>query len=243
MLIENNQTQAYTLTTRLLIVCGAVGPLLFILVFLLEGITRPGYSAWHNFVSDLSQSDQGWVQIVNFLICGVLTLCFAFGLRQVFRSGKGAVWGPLLLGIFGLSTVVAGIFVTDPSLGYYPLGTSSSTQTLHGTIHGTNAPLVFVSLTIAIFVLARRFASDPAWRGWALYSLVTGLICVATFIAGLAVAVLDEKGIFPQSPAGLLERVSIIVGWGWIALLALRLLRQMRSSASPAHSAGEAETR
>ncbi|HKV59861.1 MAG TPA: DUF998 domain-containing protein, partial [Ktedonobacteraceae bacterium] len=181
--------------------------------------------------------------IVNFLICGVLTLCFAFGLRQVFRSGKGAVWGPLLLGIFGLSLIIAGLFVTDPSLGYYPPGTSSSTQTLHGMIHGANAPLAFGSLTIAIFVLARRFASDPAWRGWALYSLVTGIICVVSFIACLTVAVLDEKGILPQSPAGLLERVAIIVGWGWLALLALRLLRQMRSSASPAHSAGEAETR
>lgn len=242
MLTRNNQKQIYPLTTRLLIVCGAIGPLLFIVVFLIEGAIRPGYSAWHNFVSDLSQSNQGWVQIASFLICGVFVLCFALGLRQMFRSGKGAVWGPLLLGLFGLLLIIAGLFVTDPSLGYYPPGTSSATQTLHGTIHGTNAPLVFGALTIAIFVLTRRFASDPAWRGWALYSLITGIICIVTFIAGLAVAVLDEKGILSQSPAGLLERVSIIAGWGWIAMLALRLLSQMRSSASPVRSAEEART-
>ena len=178
-------------------------------------------------------------QIANFLICGVLALCFAFGLRQVFRSGKGATWGPLLLGIFGLSLIIAGLFVTDPSLGYYPPGTSGSTHTLHGTIHGINAPLAFGSLTIAIFVLARRFASDPAWRGWALYSLLTGSILVGSFIASLAVAVLDEKGILPNSPAGLLERVAIIIGWVWIALLAIRLLRQMRPSVSSTSSTGE----
>src|SRR3984893_8778873 len=106
MLTENNQTrqaQSYPLVTRFLIACGAIGPILFILAFLVEGATRPGYSAWHNFVSDLSLSNQGWMQIANFLICGVLVLCFALGLRQVFQSGKGSVWGPLLLGIFGLS--------------------------------------------------------------------------------------------------------------------------------------------
>ncbi len=232
MLTENHQTQNYPLITRLLVACGAIGPLLFIVVFLIEGATRPGYSAWHNFVSDLSQSDQGWMQIANFLVCGVLMLCFALGLRQALRAGKGAVWGPLLLGIFGLSLLVAGLFVTDPSLGYYPPGTSSSTQTLHGMIHGTNAPLAFGSLTVAIFVLARRFASNPAWRGWTLYSLLAGIICVVSFIACLVVAILDQKGVFPNSPTGLLERIAIIVGWSWIALLALWCLRQMRSSVS-----------
>jgi len=239
MLTKNNQTLNYPPVIRLLIAGGAIGPLLFILVFLIEGVIRPGYSAWHNFVSDLGLSNQGWIQSANFLICGVLVLCFAFGLRQIFRSGKGSTWGPLLLGIFGLSLIIAGIFVTDPSLGYYPPGTSSSTHTLHGTIHGVNAPIAFGSLTIAIFVLARRFASDPAWRGWALYSLVTGIIFVGSFIASLAVAVLDGKGILPYAPVGLLKRIAIIVGWVWIALLALQLLRQMRPSVSSARSIRE----
>ena len=214
MLAKKNDKLDQSLTTRLLIACGAIGPLLFILVFLIEGATRPGYSAWHNFVSSLSLSDQGWMQIANFLLCGLLMLCFALGLRQELRSGKGVVWGPLLLGVFGLSLIIAGLFVTDPSLGYPP-GTSSSTQTLHGTIHGANAPLAFGSLTIAIFVLARRFARDPAWRGWTLYSLVTGILFVGSFIACLAVAQLDpldrsEDGVskLPLPPP---EAVALIV--------------------------------
>lgn len=234
MLTENQQAHQYSLATRLLIACGAIGPLLFILIMLIEGATRPGYSSWHNFASDLSESEQGWMQIANFLLCGVLMLGFALGLRQVFRSGIGRVWGPLLLGLFGLSLIIAGLFVTDPSLGYYPSGTSSSIQTLHGTVHGTNAPIVFDSLTIAIFVLARRFASDLAWRRWVLYSLVTGVLLPGFFIACLVVATLDQKGLLPNAPAGLLERIAIILGWGWITLIALRLLRQMRSSVSSA---------
>ena len=128
MLAENNQTREYPLTTRLLIACGAIGPILFILAFMVEGATRPGYSAWHNFVSDLSLSNQGWMQITSFLVCGICVFCFALGLRRVFRSGRGAVWGPILLGVFGLSLIIAGLFVTDPSLGYYPADTSSSME-------------------------------------------------------------------------------------------------------------------
>lgn len=130
--------------------------------------------------------------------------------------------------------LIAGIFVTDPSLGYEPAGMPAGVQTLHGTTHGTDAPLVFGSLTFALFVMARRFAGDPAWRGWFLYTLLSGLLLIVSFIACLTVAVLDEKGILPNSPAGLLERVAIIIGWGWIALLALRLLSQMRGLASSA---------
>ena len=89
----NNQMQHYSLITRLLIACGAIGPLLFILVFLVEGATRPSYSAWRNFVSTLSLGNQGWEQITNFLVCGLLVLCFAVGLRWVLRKEKGALWG------------------------------------------------------------------------------------------------------------------------------------------------------
>jgi hypothetical membrane protein len=234
MLTENHQTQNYSLGTKLLIACGVIGPTLFILTFLIEGAIRPGYSAWRNMVSDLSLSDQGWALIASFLVCGVLVLCFAVGLRRVLRSGRGALWGPLLLGIFGFSLLIAGIFVTDPSLGYDPVGVTAGVQTLHGTIHGTNAPLVFGSLTLALFVMARRFAGDPAWRGWFLYTLLSGILLIGSFIACLTVAVLDEKGILPNAPAGLLERVAIIVGWVWIVLLALRLLSQMRGLASSA---------
>ncbi len=203
---------------KLLLACGAIGPLLFIVVFLIEGATRPNYSALHNFVSSLSLGDQGWVQITNFLICGMLVLCFAIGLQRVLHSGKGSILGPILLGIFGLSLIGAALFVTDPLLGYPP--GASSTPTLHGTLHVLLSLVAFIALPAACFVLARRFAADPAWRGWTLYSIATGILVVVFFIAADVVASPNSN-----APAGLVQRLSIIIGWGWIALLALRLLR------------------
>src|SRR5690348_7016268 len=161
---EKNLSTDYSLVTRLLITGGVIGPLLFIIVLLIEGATRPDYNAWHNFGSSLGLSNQGWMQIANFLVCGLLTLGFAVGLRQVFRTGKGSVWGPILIGIFGAALIVAGLFVTDPSLGYPPGTTTSGLQTLHGTIHGVAGLVTFCSVAIASFVIARRFVGDSNWK-------------------------------------------------------------------------------
>jgi hypothetical membrane protein len=232
MQTEKDHSTDQSSITRFLITGGAIGPLLFMIVLLIEGATRPGYSAWHNYGSSLSLSDQGWMQIANFLVCGLLTLGFAIGLRQVFQTGRGSLWGPILLGIFGVSLIVAGLFVTDPSLGYPPGTHGSGPQTLHGTIHGVAGLIAFTSLPIASFVIARRFAGDPNWKGWALYSIVTGVLVLVCFITSTTVSALDESGVLPGSPTGLFQRIAIIAGWSWIALLAIRLLSKMRSPVS-----------
>jgi len=232
MQTEKNHSTDQSSVTRFLIIGGAIGPLLFIVVLLIEGATRPGYSAWHNYGSSLSLSDLGWMQIVNFLVCGLLILGFAVGLRQVLQTGRGSVWGPILIGVFSVALIVAGLFVTDPSLGYPPGTHGSGPQTLHGIIHGVAGLTTFSSLAIASFVMARRFAGDPNWKGWAVYSIFTGVLVIVSFIAATAVSALDESGVLPGSPTGLLQRIGIIAGWVWIALLAIRLLRKMRSPVS-----------
>jgi hypothetical protein len=200
-----------SLLTRLLIAGGALGPLLFILVFLVEGATRRGYRAWCQMVSELCLGKRGWVQVANFLICGLLLLGFSVGLGQVLPSGPGALWGPILLGLFGLGLILSGLFVGEP-------------HTPQGMIHVLAGLLVFSSLPLASFVLAWRFASNPAWHGWALYSLVTGVVVVGLFITTSTVSNLDQKGMLDNAPTGLLQRLTILAGWSWIALLALRYL-------------------
>jgi hypothetical protein len=215
--------------TRWLLLCGVVGPPLFIVVFPIEGATRPGYSVWRNYVSDLALSDQGWEQIANFIVCGLLCIGFAVGLRRIWSAGRSAVWGPLLLGLFGLELVIAGMFVIDPGRGYPPgAPLKGDPQTLHGWVHGLNGLVLFnIVLPAATFVLARRFATEPGSRGWATYSWMTGALILLLSVLSTVSAPLAENGVFP-SPTGLIQRTQIIIGWTWIALVALRLLRQER---------------
>lgn len=222
MTASTKSLEGQSQSSRLLLAAGAVGPLLFILVFLVEGATRPAYRAWHMAVSSLSDGPMGWTQRANFVVYGVLLVCFAVGLKRALRTGKGATWGPILLGTFGLCVIGAGFFTTDPGLGYPPGAATPTSPSVHGVFHGLFSLVGFASLIAACIVLARRFTLDPAWHGWSLYSILTASGVLVFFVlTGVATASAD-----PNSPAGLLQRIMIIIGWVWVALLAIQLLRK-----------------
>ena len=230
MLTENHKTRVYPLMTKLLIACGAIGPLLFVLVVLVEDATRPSYDAWRQAASALSLSDQGWMQITNFIVSGLLILGFAVGVRQTFQKGRSATWGPILLAVVGVGLIIAGLFVTDPAFGYPPGTPDGPTlhPTLHGNIHFFIGGLAFFSgLPASCFVFARRFAGNPQWKGWAASSVAVGVLMLAFFVAYAIVA-----ASVPGSPGGLLERTSSVIGMLWMALFAFRLLSRMRTSVS-----------
>ena len=214
---------------RVLLACGIVGPPLFVVALLVEGATRPGYSVWRNLGSQLATGPYGWTQIVNFIVCGLLVCAGAAGLRQVFRSGRGSTFGPALLGVWGLALITAGVFVTDPALGYPPgtPETSGGPKTLHGTIHGFSGLVAFASVTAAAFVLARRFAAEPdgAGKAWARYSVISGALVLTFFFASFV-----PSSFLRNPPTGLFQRGGIVAGWVWAALVALRELRAL-----PAH--------
>ena len=206
-----------------LLLAGVVGPLLFIAVFLVEGATRPGYSAWRNFVSQLATGDLGWTQVLNFLVCGVLVLAFAVGLRLSIRGKRGSVGAPVLLGLFAVSLLVAAIFSTDPALGYPP--GAAEVHTAHGMIHGLAGLFAFTLIPAAAFVLAWHFAAEPDGRRWAVYSTVVGIVILAMFVTGNVVSTMDATGTWPNAPTGFVQRIAIITGWTWISVVALQLLR------------------
>jgi hypothetical protein len=115
----------------------------------------------------------------------------------------------------------AGIFPTDPVSGYPP-GTPDrlSGYSWHGAFHDLFSLVAFVALAVACFVFGRRFAVRGE-RGWATYSAVTGVVFVVTFI--LSSAGFGQTGVLVNF-AGLLQRVAVTVGFGWLTLLAVHLL-------------------
>jgi hypothetical protein len=151
------------------------------------------------------------VQVANFIVCGLLILGFAVGLRPVLGGGRAPIAAPVLVGAYGLALVVAGVFVTDPTLGYPP--GAAVVHTTHGLIHGLAGLAAFSLLAAACFAMTWRFASDPASRGWGANSLLTALLIVACFIASNVLSVLDAQGSLPNAPTGFVQRIAIIGGW------------------------------
>ena len=200
---------------RTLLALGAVGPVLFVAVYLVNGAVQCGYSSWHDTISVLSLGGHGWVQDLNFVFYGVLTLAFAEGLR---RSGAANRSGVVLLAVAGLGLLVIGVFRTDPVLGY-PDG-QLAVVTAGGLVHNLGALVVFVAFPAAALVMAFR-----ACRGWAVFSIATGvlsLVAVGFFFAAVAAANGQDGG---DSPAGLYERLPTYLIGLWqvgFAVLAAR---------------------
>ena len=123
--------------------------------------------------------------------------------------------------------------MTDPGRGYPPgAPLKGDPQTIHGYIHGINGAVLFnLVLPAACFVLARRFAADPQNRNWATYSWMTGVVILLISVLSIVASPIAENGGFPL-PLGLIQRAQIIVGWVWLALTALRLLRLERKAMS-----------
>lgn len=206
--------------TQLLVLGGAAGAAGFVVVFLVDGATRPGYSPARHPVSALSLGSRGWVQVTSFVVTGVLMVAFVAGLRRSWHSER-AVWGPALLAVFGAGLVVSGLFAMDPALGYppgAPPGVPPEPSAEH-QVHDLAGLAVFLSLPAAALALAWRFRARPAERAWAVYSAATGLAVLALF-AGFAVAWEHES-----STAGLVQRATILVGWTWVALISLHVAR------------------
>lgn len=210
---------------RLLLLCGAIGPLFFIVVFLIEGATRANYDPMRYAISSLSVGEYAWIQIANFLITGSLILAFAIGLRRALRGPSGSVWGPLLVGLLGIGLIGSGIFVTDPLNGYPP-GTPliPIERTIHGILHDLFGIPVFLGLPITCFVFARFFTRQGE-RSWAWYSRLSGIAMFAEFfVARLGFRLLPT---YPDLAAnfGLLQRITITIGFAWLTLLAVYFLK------------------
>jgi hypothetical protein len=121
------------------------------------------------------------------------------------------------MGLAGLGFVVAGVFVTDPAVGYPP-GTPDGpalVTTLHGQIHYYNAIPTFGCLILSCLAFARYFG---ARGGWPIYS-------TATAVARLACFVCFALGSVHHGPAGPIERIAFTLAFSWMILLAIRLLR------------------
>jgi hypothetical protein len=81
-----------------------------------SSIPGSGLDITRHALSLLTNGDFGWLQIANFIVTGLLITAGAVGMRRALNSGRGQTW--VLVGIFGLSFVGAGIFIPDPALGF-----------------------------------------------------------------------------------------------------------------------------
>ena len=215
-----------TRSTLALLLTGGAAGLAFTLVYLIEGVTRPGYDGFRQAISALSLGPGGWVQQVNFAVFGVFTLITALGWRQALAPGAGSIAYPVLRAIEGVALIVDGIFSQDPAPGY-PVGAALVPPTPHGIIHVLFAFVCVIAIASGWFTLAVRFARERQWRGWAPVAALSGV---------LTIVFITLFGAFGPHFAydGVLERMATGVSsiFGLAVLARLLIMRRAATSAA-----------
>ncbi len=202
------------LSTRALLACGVVGGPMYVVVTLAQALTRDGFDMRQHRFTLLTAGDLGWIHQWNMVLVGVLTMLFAVGVSQMLRKGRGAIWAPRLLGLFGLAYIVGGVLTADPVAGFPP-GTTQ--EMVHHTVQATvqNASRgVSTLLLIATSVVIAGWFAAKGRRGWAwFYGTAIPTVFVALTAVGFAV------GVNPVAPAFL------ATPWIWVTALAVHLYR------------------
>ena len=212
--------------TRRLLTAGLVAGPLYILVGSVEAFTRPGFDPTRDDWSLLSNGELGWIHIALFISTGLLTIVGAVGMRRALAGGRASTWGPLLVGLYGLGLVGAGIFIADPARGFPP-GTPVDAHAIswHGLMHFVSAGVGFIGLIAACIVFARRFAG-LGQAGWAAYSVATGVLFFGAFVG---VATGSQLGGPVLVLVTLAFTAAVVLGWAWISALAAKLMMDSRS--------------
>ena len=190
-------------TTAALLACGAVAGPLFLVVVFIQDITRRGFSMTIHPPSLLSLGDGGWIQVANFIVCGLLFVAAGAGLRRATR----ATWGPILIACVGAGMVIGGLFSADPGLGF-PAGAPAgqpTTMTWHAMLHLTGFGIGYSALVAACFVYARRY--------W--YSAIAGGVTALCFV--YVMSGLSHGNLIPLW-------LALVVGWTWISIIPARQL-------------------
>ena len=109
------------------------------------------------------------------------------------------------------------MFRADPALGF-PVGTPADAREVswHGLAHFAFGGVGFLCLVVACLLLARGFGADGR-RGWAGFTLATGIVFLAAFvgIASGAGSVATTLGFV----------AAVILMCGWMSALAVHLYR------------------
>ncbi|HUG35291.1 MAG TPA: DUF998 domain-containing protein [Anaerolineales bacterium] len=149
-----------------------LGGFLFGASILLAGYLTPGYSHFHQSISELGERNtaHAWlVRWLGFVPLGLSFVIFAHQTRELFLSFIPAA----LLLLTGLAVIVAGIFPTDPD---------NRRDTLSGKVHAKAviALLFLLSATPFAFSISALYR-DPPEVWFMVFSFLMGVVVLGFY--------------------------------------------------------------
>ncbi len=216
-------------TTRLLLVCGILAPLIYIGSDIIAGMSWHGYSFFSQSVSELrgiGAPTRSFLVPILF-IYALLEIAFGSGIWIV-SSGKRAsrIVGALLIGL--------GLLDLNPLT---PLNASETASSMTNILH-----ILATVLTVLFILLIIGFGAFTNGKWFRFYSIVTLFtVLVAGIVTFLEAS--QSTTIQPIPWLGVTERLNIYGYMVWLAVLAITLLRAEQEQGSTNRSdAARAQT-
>ena len=187
-------------------ICGIIAPVLFLILVIVASLLRPDYSQFQNFVSDLGVGSNSYIQNINFIIFGLLSISLGLGLRMSLPSPQGNSFkaGVWMVFLFGFGVLLAGVFPEDYG---------------SGALHTAASALAFLFIIAAQLLvwngLKGREKSD--WGVYPKYSLISGLLSII-FLILLRISIADYT-----MYQGLAQRAFLAIPWIWIGITGYKL--------------------
>jgi hypothetical protein len=144
---------------------------------------------------------------------GLAALSLMFGLYLGIAPRGRSYVGLFLLGVYGVSQLLAGFFPID-------VGAEATTV---GTIHNIVGNIAFFGFPIAVILLSLGMGKDERWRSFRRLALALALVVVLT-------AILTIVGFNVGIGFGVTQRMANVAALVWMLVVALRLRSMARDA-------------
>ena len=195
--------------------CGMLLPFVYIFMYILGGVLRPGYSQISDSVSELLSPGSPNISLLNTINISFALLYTLFGIG-VFQYVMGNEQSALV-GRIGAGMIIA-VGIASIGSAIFPQDATGTPATLAGRLHlifvfGLQIPgAIFSTLLIGIWI--NRTGIFP---GFATYSFISvGAIVLSGILAGPSMG---------TPIMGLVERISALAVHQWVFVFAWMLFR------------------
>jgi hypothetical protein len=200
------ESQGSSRMTMVLALLTIVGIAVYLLNLAALHFLRPDVNPMSDPVSTYAVGPYGFLFIAAGIGSGLAALALTLGLyRGIAPRGRSYV-GLFLLGLYGVSELIAAIFPIDVG----------AEATMAGTIHNIVGNISFFAFPIGVILLSLGMGKDERWRSFRRTALAMSLLVVLTVILTM---VGSNIGI----GFGLTQRLANVTNLAWMLLVALHL--------------------
>ena len=199
--------------------------MVWVATVVIAGLLEPGYNEIRDAVSVLGARNAAhpWLFDLAVAIWGASFICAAAALLLDRWRGLRNWLGPALIALTGLAQILDGF--PFPADCRWTMDATRRARESAGELswqhyaHGLNYFFGAAVLLLSVFAIAWRVRGDERWGRFALFAVWAGGLAVLIFGGLFFLAGNDPNGDY-----GLIQRLALAAGGGWVLLLCCGLL-------------------